>query len=50
VTADHLPLPGESSGRHRPSRLFPLGVEVRHAIARAGYRWAAIPHTHGSDT
>jgi len=48
VTADPTPLPGENaSGRHRPSRLHPLGVEVHHAVARAGYRWAAVHHTHG---
>lgn len=47
MTADTAPLPGESSGRHRAARLFPLGVEVHHAVARAGYRWVPV-HTHHS--
>ena len=47
MTADALPFPGESAGRHRAARLFPLGVEVHHAIARAGYRFTTTHHSHG---
>lgn len=48
MTADASPVPGESpSGRHRAARLFPLGLEVHHVIARAGYRFGAT-HTHHS--
>jgi hypothetical protein len=47
VTADALPLPGEtSSGRHRPERLAPLGVELHHLIARAGYAHTPLEHVH----
>lgn len=47
MTADCSPLPGETSGRHRPARLYPGGVELHHLLARAGYRWTTT-HTHHS--
>jgi hypothetical protein len=47
MTVDQEPLPGEPvSGRHRPARLYPLGVELHHVIARAGYAHTALAHVH----
>jgi len=48
VTADATPLPGEpTTGRHRAARLHPLGVEVHHLLARAGFKWQPTHHSHG---
>jgi len=48
MTADSTSLPGESpAGRHRAARLHPLGIEVHHLLARAGYPFGAT-HTHHS--
>lgn len=49
IFADASPMPGQpATGRHRPGRLSPLGIEVHHLIARVGYRFAPT-HRHGSD-
>ena len=50
MTADTLPLPGESAGRHRAARLHPCGVELHHLLARCGFKWQPVHNTHGGNS
>jgi hypothetical protein len=51
MTADQEPLPGETlAGRHRPARLWPLGLSAHHVIARAGYAHRSVAHIHRGES